>query len=311
MFRLWFLSLLVFEALACAPVAASAEDVLRVATYNIRNHLCMDRLLEDGFRRDYPKPESEKAVVIDTILAVAPDVLVLQELGGPLYLEELQADLWRAGLEYSGKAIVEAADEERHVGALWREEVAITPIAHADLEFSYWGESYAVKRGMLELVVHDKKGQSWASLFGLHLKSKYMTDPRDPMSEERRVGEARAARNRILERYPEPSTARFLVLGDLNDGPFSRALQRFKTKGELRISRVLDSRDGYGLMWTYFYRKGGTYSQIDHILASEGWTALHDLTARIETRDDYYEGSDHRLVWLDIPIKDGVRDRAE
>lgn len=290
---------------------AAEEPTLRVATYNLRNYLCMDRLMDDGFRREYPKPESEKRVVRETIRAVSPDVLILQELGGPNYLAELQTDLAREGLVYTGAALAEAQDEERHVGALWKNRIMAKATTHADLRFPYFDDDTLVKRGMLELVIHDSGGNAWASIFGLHLKSKYTTDNRDPMSEERRVREAQAARNRILERFPDPNKARFLIVGDLNDGPNSRALQRFKTRGDVRIAYLLQSRDPFGLTWTHYYKKGGMYSQIDHILASSGWPELRETTATIESPPDYYDGSDHRLVWVDVPITADVPSTGE
>jgi len=101
--------------------SASAQDegtTIRVASYNIRNYLSMDRIVEGKWRPDYPKPEKEKSVVRETILSVRPDILALQEIGSQMHLEELRRDLSNQGLEYKGSAWLEAHDSERHVAAL-------------------------------------------------------------------------------------------------------------------------------------------------------------------------------------------------
>jgi endonuclease/exonuclease/phosphatase family metal-dependent hydrolase len=77
-----------------------SDDELRVATYNLRNYLVMDRYFDDQWRPEYPKPEIEKTAIRRVITGVAPDILVLQELGGSEFLEELRSDLARDGLHY-------------------------------------------------------------------------------------------------------------------------------------------------------------------------------------------------------------------
>lgn len=285
--------------------ATFGAETLRVATYNVRNYLSMDRMLEDGFRMNYPKPESEKAVVRDTIRSVAPDILALQEIGSEEYLLELRDDLAREGLVYEGWAIALATDEVRRTAALWKGEVAVEAVSHADLGFRHFGEAVTVKRGLLELKLLDEQGQGRASVFVAHLKSRYTDDKRDPRSARRRAGEAEAARERILQLYPEPESSRYLVVGDLNDGPNSSPVQRFLTKGPRVLARLLPAEDLSGLSWTHDYRKGGEYSSIDHMLVSIGWMEMRDAKATIADRPDYYEGSDHRMVWVDVALPAG------
>ncbi len=283
---------------------ASSEEraALRVATYNVRNYLSMDRRVEGRFRRDYPKPESEKRVVRDTIVEVAPDVLALQEIGSEEYLLELRDDLARAGLVYKHYALMNGYDQVRHVAALWNDNVEITVVEHDDLSFNYFGERFFVSRGLLELKIEGESDAAFSSIFILHLKSKYTTDKRDYQSLKRRTLEAQAARGRILKLYPEPGKSRYVIVGDLNDTPDSSATRRMLTKGDLELSRIVSCKDSRGMVWTHFYKKGGSYSQVDYVLVSPGWGKARKLSGRIVDRKNYYEGSDHRLVWLDLPF---------
>ncbi len=300
MFR-WALRTIWALALAAA-IPATAAETLRVASYNVRNYLCMDRLVEGAFRLDYPKPEKEKAVVRATIRSVEPDILALQEIGSLEFLLELRDDLAREGLRYDGYAIAEAADETRRLGALWKAERVIEAVTHADIAFTYFGQRLPMKRGLLELKLGRGGSQPSASIFVAHLKSRYTDDRRDTQSAKRRAREAQAARDRILELFPDPSNQRFLIVGDLNDGPDSGAVGRFIAKGRRPLTRMIELTDRSGLRWTHDYRKAGMYSQIDYILVSPGWPGMASLRGQIADRPDYYEGSDHRLIWVDCPL---------
>ena len=283
--------------LACLQVSLEGRE-LRVASYNLRNYLCMDRLVDGRFRRDYPKPEAEKRVVRETIRSVSPDLLAVQEIGSLALLEELRDDLAREGLFYEGLFVLEAEDDVRKVGALWKSELSVEPAEHASLGFTFFGRPKEVKRGMLELRVEDPSAPF--SVFVLHLKSKYTDDERDHQSSVRRTREAQAARERILDLYPDPSQSRFMVVGDLNDGPNSSAVRRFLARGELTIAEPLDLRDSHGLEWTHYFVKDASYSRIDYMLFSPALLRASGPTGAIVSRPDYYEGSDHRLIWADL-----------
>lgn len=271
----------------------------RVATYNLRNYLSMDRLVEGDFRKDYPKPEEEKTVVRESILEAAPDLLAVQEIGSLEFLRELRDDLAEDGLFYEGYFVLEADDQVRRIGALWKGYLEVVPVGHTDLSFRLFDQRQTPKRGMLELQVEEGGGYSF-SVFVLHLKSKYTSDPRDSQSFKRRTREAQSSRDRILELFPDPSTSRFMIVGDLNDHRNSSAVRRFLARGDTIISDILPAVDQSGLIWTHYYKKGGEYSLIDYMLASPGLQQTADLSSGILDNEHYYTGSDHRLVWTDI-----------
>lgn len=119
----------------------------------------MDRLVEGRWRPEYPKLESEKKVVRETILAVGPDMIALQEIGERAHLLELQHDLASEGIVYSCSAWLEAHDSERHLAALWTENLYVDVVEHPNLPIRFMGEVDFVKRGLLELRIEDERGE--------------------------------------------------------------------------------------------------------------------------------------------------------
>ncbi len=291
----WFAA--VFAAAWLAGVVAGAAERVRLATFNVLNYLEMDRRVEGRFRPAYPKPEVEKAAVRRAIHAVAPDVLALQEIGSVPHLEELRQDLAREGLDFPHGRLLPAADPERHVAVLSRLPFAEV-VEHGELEFTYFGERELVKRGLLE--VRFGEGPREWRVFVVHLKSRYTDRPDDPLSETRRVLEARAVRDRILEVCPRPEATPFLILGDFNDTTRSRTLAAFRARGRTPIATPLPATDSRGETWTHFFRGEDVYSRVDYILASAaalpgiigGRATIHEWTGASE-------GSDHRMVHAD------------
>ncbi|MEO5961227.1 MAG: hypothetical protein ABIR80_19130, partial [Opitutaceae bacterium] len=111
---LWRRALCFLFSLAIWASADGAET-LTIATYNIENYGPADRMTEAGYRKDYPKPEAEKRALRVVIRGLDADVLVLQEMGGQPYLDELRRDLKNEGLDYPHAALATAADADRHV----------------------------------------------------------------------------------------------------------------------------------------------------------------------------------------------------
>jgi len=269
-------------------------ESLTLATYNVENYGSVDRMTEAGFRRDYPKPEEEKAALRTVIRALGADVLALQEIGSVSALEELRRDLRAEGLDYPESAFLEAEDQERHVALLSRRPLRAVR-RHGDLAFAYRGGTERVKRGLLEAVVGTPAGD--LTIFVVHLKSRLTERPDDPGAADRRVAEAAAVRACIRARFPDPSAGRFVILGDCNDGARSAALRRLATMGGTTIAWRLPAVDSRGETWTEAYRWEGSYSVLDHILVAPGLrTAVRGGSARVYDGPGVIEASDHRPV---------------
>jgi endonuclease/exonuclease/phosphatase family metal-dependent hydrolase len=288
---------LVLIALALLPGFAGAAP-LRVATFNLENYLAMDRRIEGRFRPNYPKPEREKAAIRDVIHRVHPDVLALEEMGPAPYLEELRRDLAQEGLDFPHSILLEAADPERHVAILSQLPFArVTP--HGEIEFKYLGGKERVKRGLLEVAFAAPDGE-W-TLFVAHLKSRYTDHPEDPLSAARRLLEACAIRDLIAGRFPDPATARFLVVGDFNDTRGSKALAALRHRGKMVIAKPVPACDARGETWTFRYQLEDVYSRVDFLLASPGlWPAVIGQKGVVDDGETSLGGSDHRMVYCDL-----------
>ena len=183
-------------------------ETIRVATYNVRNYLELDRWSEGHYRRNFPKPEIEKGALRRVLLSVRPDVLILQEMGPRPYLDELQSDLKEQGLNLPFAYLAEGSDKDRHLALLSRLD-PYKIVTHTDLEFEYFEETIPVKRGMLE-VLFQTQGLKW-KVFGLHLKSKWSDFDEDPGSNDRRRSEVLASRKRILTLQKQDELPRQLL----------------------------------------------------------------------------------------------------
>lgn len=73
----------------------------------------MDRLVDGQWITNYPKPEAEKSIIQKNILKVRPDILVIQEIGGKDFLNELKNDLSDLGLDYAYSFLIEGSDPVR------------------------------------------------------------------------------------------------------------------------------------------------------------------------------------------------------
>lgn len=291
----------IIAALVLAAAGLRAET-LTIATYNVENYTAANRLSEAGYREDYPKPEAEKAALREVIRGLNADVLVLQEMGPQPYLDELQRDLRKAGLDYPHAVLLDGPDADRHVALLSRRELkAVQP--YAAVEFAYFGGKEKVKRGLLEVTMATAGGD--VTLFGLHLKSRYTDRPDDPLSALRRVGEAVAIRDEILRRFPEPvrSEVKFLILGDFNDTRTSKPVQRLRERGKTIVAELLPAEDSRGENWTHHYRKEDSYSRVDHILVSAGLKgSVRGGRATIYDGAGSNTASDHRPVVVTLEL---------
>jgi endonuclease/exonuclease/phosphatase family metal-dependent hydrolase len=287
----------VVSLVRCGVLAAGT---VVVATYNVENYGPVDRRVDSVFRPAYPKPESEKRALRTAIKAVGADVLALQEMGGGPYLEELRRDLKSEGLDYPFSALTEAQDADRHVALLSRLPLKSVQ-NHGSLPFAYKGGTERVKRGLLEAVVADRDGDF--TVFVVHLKSRLTERTDDPQAHERRLAEALAVRDVIRMRFPDPSRARFAILGDFNDGKSSHPVLRLGKTGTHVLAVCLPASDSRGETWTEVYRKEGIYTDLDHVLVSPGLLPFVATgAARIYDGPETAGASDHRPVWATLVI---------
>lgn len=275
-------------------IAAGRAEPLTIATYNIENYTLSDRMVEDVYRKDYPKPEAEKTALRAVIRQINAEVLALQEIGGESFLNELQRDLKREGMDYPHRVVLQADDKDRMIAVLSKRPfVAVKK--HDDLTFKYFDGVSKVKRGLLE--VHFTTTDGEVTLFVVHLKSRYTERPDDLNAALQRAGEATAIRDRVLTEFPDPATARFLIAGDFNDGRTSRPVRAMMERGKTTIADWLPAADERGHVWTHFFRREDSYSRVDHILVAPGLLPrVRGKAGLIKDSSEVGLASDHRPV---------------
>jgi endonuclease/exonuclease/phosphatase family metal-dependent hydrolase len=288
--------------LLAVTVVTLHAQTLRVATYNLENYGPASRMTEAGFRLNYPKPEAQKMALRQVIRGLDADVLILQEMGSQLYLDELCRDLAADGMRYARAALVEGEDEARHLALLSRGPLLDLRV-HRDLEFAYLGGRARVKRGVVEATVSSEGGP--LTVFGVHLKSRLTERPDDPASSVRRAAEATAIRDRIRERLRSGEVTQFLVVGDCNDGRSSRTLSHLQKRGRTEIVRLLPASDSRGEVWTHLFRREESYSRVDHVFVSPDLVPqVVGRQARIFDGEGVLQASDHRPVFVDVVVGD-------
>ncbi len=272
---------------------------LTVASWNVRNYLVMNRNLEGVYRPDYPKPESEKTAVRAMIRIVNPDILLLQEMGGEEFVNELRQDLLSEGCDYPYWAVLKREGQTRAMAVLSRE--AWVGIRLLDMiDFKYFDEREKVRRGLME-IYFETDGCAW-TLFGVHLKSRITNLKVDPDAGIFREREARAVRDYIRKQYPQNEQSRYLIMGDFNDSIDSAPVQRFLKAGDEKLAQEVDLMDTRGERWTYHEAKTRTYQQIDYAIASKGWDSVSaKLRGYIQDENANLPfASDHRMVVVKI-----------
>ena len=274
-------------------------ESVRLATYNLNNYLVTDRHVKGVWRKLYPKPESEKTVVRSVIKQVMPDILALQEIGTRPFLKELKADLAQEGVQYVHSVHMQGDDSVRHLAVLSR-IAPVEIVRHQNLEINYQGKREFVKRGMLELSFALPEGDVF-KLFVVHLKSRWTTVKSDPESLQRRILEAKACRDKIIERTFDMGIVDFIIAGDFNDHPESVPLRRFYRRGDLEIGALVPAFDSRGERWTHYYRKEVVYSLVDGFIVSNSlYPQIESGRGHIADIPDVLEGSDHRMVYLNL-----------
>lgn len=303
--RLKFMAnrLLFCAGIAVFSCAASfAADTFSIATYNVENYL--DQPTES---RPHPKTAEAKAKVRESIRALNPDVLALEEMGGTNALLELRSSLQAEGADYPFWELVGGTDTNIHVAVLSRLPMAARR-PHTSEDYLLDGRRFHVSRGFAEVDIRAATNYTF-TLIVAHLKSRRPTPEADEA--EQRLEEAKILRGIVDEHFKADPNSRLVVLGDFNDGPDSDAVKAIIGRGKFKLTdtRPVEREGGTvsgqppdsgprTVAWTYYYRADDTFSRMDYILLSpamaRGW--LPDKT-RVLALQDWGVASDHRPLF--------------
>ena len=283
---------LIFWFLAAVSGAAGAEpELVRIATWNVRNYLQQNRWHDEAYRFDYPKPEAEKRRLRETLLAVRPDILLLQEMGSEACLLELRDDLRASGLDYAWSHFSALPEARTGLALLSRfppdEELLLMP------EGDRAEGVPAIRRGVHEL--RFSRAGAVLRLFHVHLKSRYTTDEADPESRAYRTAELALLKGIVEPRRILAGPREVLLLaGDFNT-PFADEL----LAGLRRQWVPLTVEDADGETWTYHHFKTGRQELIDGFWHPRGQSEALIPEGVYPAGEVAEGGSDHRMVVLE------------
>jgi endonuclease/exonuclease/phosphatase family metal-dependent hydrolase len=288
-------------ALAMACFTSTGAETFRVATYNVENYL--DQPTES---RPHIKSNAAKVKVCESICALNPDVLALEEMGGTNALLELRNSLKTGGLDYPYWEHVSGMDTNIHVAVLSKLPI-IARHPHTNDVYLLDGRRFRVSRGFAEVEIQVNTNFTF-TLITAHLKSRRPVPEADEA--EQRLEEAKILRGIIDAHLTNNPNANLIVLGDFNDVKDSDAVKTVIGRGRFKLTDTRpaerngdnptneDSRfDPRNVTWTEYYSKEDTYSRVDYILLSPAMARdwLTDDTY-ILTVPNWGVGSDHRPI---------------
>ncbi|HUA67735.1 MAG TPA: endonuclease/exonuclease/phosphatase family protein [Candidatus Saccharimonadales bacterium] len=286
-------------ALFCS--IAQGSDTFRVATYNVENYL--DQPTQS---RPHPKSAAAKAKVRESIRAMNPDVLALEEMGGVSALMELRASLKNEGLDFPYWELVNGWDTNIHVAVLSKLPI-VARRPHTNEVFLLDGRRFRVERGFAEVDIRVAPHFTF-TLIAAHLKSRRPVPEADQA--EQRLQEAKILRGIVDRDFSANPNAKLIVLGDFNDVKDSDSIREIIRRGRFKL---VDTRpaerngdnapaenprfDPRNITWTHYYGKEDTYSRIDYILLSPAmardWVKSGTY---VLTMPNWGVASDHRPI---------------
>jgi len=293
-----FVALAIFAAIYFDSLAA---ETFRVATYNVETYL--DTPTES---RHFIKSSEAKTKVRESIEAINPDVIALQEMGTTNALMELCASLKNEGQDFPFWEFVQGADTNIHVAVLSKLPI-VSRHPHTNDEFLLDGKRFRVNRGFAEVEIQAATNLTF-TLIAAHLKSKLNDTINDP--DEQRLEEAKVLRRIVDEHFATNADAKIIVLGDFNDTHDSDSIKTILGRGKFKLTDTRPSEHNGDnspptppyfqpprVTWTYYFGKDDTYSRIDYIFLSPAMTRrwLTNETF-VGTIPNWGIGSDHRPV---------------
>ncbi|MDQ2089578.1 endonuclease/exonuclease/phosphatase family protein [Marimonas arenosa] len=303
---------------------------MRIATLNVQNMRLRGDHLDGARDGDTPGdtgPMAEALDVLDRRLTAAlirdaeADLLVLQEVFDAETLEHFhRRHLVPSGVHYPHRTCLPGNDGRGLDLAVLARLRPIRIRSHAGLTAAQAGIDPALglapdepvfRRDCLEIELDD------LTLFACHFKAPY---PDPDVAWSTRRAEALAVRHLIETRFADPVTARWLVLGDLND-PRDAPESRHRAIAPLLppFSESLVDRLPDAERWSYHQPQARLYAAPDKLLASPALAAANAAARPIILRQGLgfetsrYTGprlagtghhrphaSDHALIYVDL-----------
>ena len=295
-------SIAAYLFLVCTSLSdLPGEEVkpIKVAFYNLKNYLAMDRRVDGELVLDAPKPDREVKHLLEGLTQIKADILGVCEIGDASYLKDFQNRLKKRGLDYPHTELLKAKSGfDRNLALLTRFPI-VERNSRDDYTYRIFEDKFPFQRGVLDATIQVNADYQLRCVV-LHLKSK--RDVPEADQSVMRLNEAQLARihlDKIFRNHPD---ANLLVIGDLNEDRHEapvKALQGY-FGGRGYLSPVPLS-DQYGFRWTHHWSYADSYSRFDYALVSRGITGEVDRkNSFIHHWPNWDDASDHRPLVIAV-----------
>ncbi len=271
----------------CPATPRAGPGEFSVMTCNLRGCGVADR--EEAPLQAESKPESERAAVAAVLAVARPDVLAVQEMGGPDFFANFRAELKTQGLDYPHAEYLECGRRQPNLALLSRFPI-VARDPHTNDVYRIGAAQVPVARGFLDVSIAVSPSYSFRILVA-QLKSKVF----HPLGQsEMRRNEARLLHHHVRDALKANPALNLLVVGDLSDGPASAVLRELRGERPPCLEDVRPA-DALGDTWTHFSAQGDVYERLDYILVSRGMLPelVREKTCAVR-HPLMLRGSDHR-----------------
>ncbi len=303
-----------------AGTAARPANVMRVATYNIRNlfdgianpvarnvqlsPMAMAEAAAEGAEK--AKPEKELQALSASFHDINPDIVGLQEVENKSVLTSFR-DRYLNDMGYKEVVLIEGNDERGIDVALLSRYPVTSVKSHKDVRFNVAGQgSQGFSRDLLQVRIQAPNYP--VTVFVAHLKSQHGAAQADA----KRRAEAEAA-NRIISEFQKANPREnVIVMGDFNDQYNTAEIAPLVSpQSGLGLTDIIHTELGAGeTVFTYHPQK--FRSRIDYMLLNDSMkreympqsVRLHKPFKEGDTWKKlyFYDASDHIPVTLDFDI---------
>jgi endonuclease/exonuclease/phosphatase family metal-dependent hydrolase len=271
----------------------------------------VENYLDEPTQTRVAKSAESKSKIQESIIALRPDLLCLQEMGSLSALQGLRSALNSKGLDFPYWELVTGSDTNGHIAILSKYPFAARRTRTND-HFLLSGRRFRVSRGFGEVDVQLTPSYRF-TLIAAHLKSKRAIPQAD--EGEMRLEEAKLLREEIDARFASNPDINLVVLGDFNDNKDSPSTKTVLGRGKHKLidtrpcERNAEADDSENeprnITWTHFFAKDDSYSRIDYIFLSPGMARewLKEST-RVLALPGWGLGSDHRPLVAEFEAQD-------
>ncbi len=296
----FFYVLIAWLVAATAGLWGAERPSVTFCTYNLRNYVRMERMVNGEKLEGQPKPEKEINAVVRFLAEIKPDVLGVCEIGSVEDLKDLQSRLKIAGLDLPNFETCHGGDPVRQLGLLTHLPI-LSRGSQTELKYQIGDTALPVQRGFLDCTVELRKGFPMRFI-GAHLKSKRPIPENDQALMRR--NEAHLLRRHVDSILNRDPNTRLLLYGDLNDQKNEPSIGEIAgLRGSPNGLNEISLSDSRNERWTHYWNAADEYARIDYVMTSRALNGYLDRSSSyIYDPADYYEGSDHRPLVVKIGL---------